>query len=130
MQALVLQHQRIANHDATHAGVFFGKLQQQRDDAARLLRACTFAVGDLANQTNHRLVHEVDQPFEHLGLAGEVTVQGRFAHADFGGQACGGDALGTGLLEHGHQGLQYLQPAFTGAWPFACRRRVLVALVL
>ena len=90
----------------------------------------TFAVGDLANQTNHRLVHEVDQPFEHLGLAGEVTVQGRFAHADFGGQACGGDALGTGLLEHGHQGLQYLQPAFTGAWPFACRRRVLVALVL
>jgi hypothetical protein len=59
-----------------------------------------------------------------------VPVQGRFAHTNFVGQASCGDAFGARLLEHGHQGLQYLQPAFTRPWPFACRRRVLVALVL
>jgi hypothetical protein len=33
LQALVLQHQRVAVHDAAHARVFFGELQQQRHDA-------------------------------------------------------------------------------------------------
>ena len=121
LQALVLQHQRIADHDAAHAGVFFGKLQQQRHDARGLVGAHGLAVGDLTDQADHGLVHKVDQAFKHLGLAGEVPVQGGFAHTNFGGQAGGGDALCAGLFQHGGQCLQNLQTALARAWALARR---------
>jgi hypothetical protein len=102
----VLQHQRVANHDAAHTGGFFGKLKQQRHDAGRLLGALGFAVGDLADQAHGGLVNKVNQALEHLRLAGKVAVQSRLAHPDFGGQACRGHAFGARLLQHGGQGLQ------------------------
>ena len=57
------------------------------------------------------LLDELDQPLEHLRLAGEVAVQRRLAHFQPGRQRRRGDALGARLLQHGGQRLQDLHAA-------------------
>jgi hypothetical protein len=80
------------------------------------------AFADLVDQREDALLDEFDQAFEHLRLAGEVAVQGRFAHIELGGQRRGGDALGARLLEHGGQRLQDLHAALTRLGTLAHRR--------
>eukprot|EP01136_Pigoraptor_vietnamica_P032189 Opistho-1_new@93748 len=113
LQTLVLEHQRIADHDARHTGVALGELHEQHEDAGRLLAAGgTFALEDLVDQREDALLDEVDEALEHLGLAREVAVQGRLAHLEPRGQRGGGDPLGTRLLQHGGQRLQDLHAPF------------------
>jgi hypothetical protein len=42
------------------------------------------------------LLDEFDQPFEHLGLAGEVAVERRFRNVKFCSQSGGGDLFTLG----------------------------------
>jgi hypothetical protein len=58
------------------------------------------------------------QPLEHLRLAGEMAVQGRFGKFQFAGQRGGGDLVAFGLLQHLGQSFQNLLPAL--AWRCAC----------
>jgi len=78
LQALVLVHQRVAGQHARHAAVLLRKTEQQRHDGIGLLQAAFFFLRDLVDQAEHGLLDELDQPFEHLRLAGEVAVQRRF----------------------------------------------------
>jgi len=120
VQALVLEHQGIANHHASHARVLVGKLQEHGHHASRFLFARFLAFGNLVDQRKHAVLNEVDQTLKHLRLAREVTVQRGLAHLQLGGEGRGGDALGTRLFEHDGQGLQDLHPAFTRLGAFAC----------
>lgn len=121
LQAFMLKHQRITHHHPHHAGVAFAKLQQQRDDAAglaqshfgRLVGGRHVTPGDLLHQRENGLLDEVNEPFEHLRLAGEMAVQRRLAHRQPRGERSRGDALGTRLLQHLGQHLQNLHAALT-----------------
>ena len=114
LQALVLIHQRVADHDARHARVALGELHQQRKDASGLLGAGgAFALEDLVHQGEHALLDEIDQALEHLGLAREVPVERSLAHLEPGRQRGGGDPLGAWLLEHGGERLQDLHAPLT-----------------
>ena len=75
----------------------------------------------LVDQREDARLDELDQPFEHLRFAGEVSVQGRFAHRKLGGQRGGGHTLAARLLEHAGQRLQDLHAALAGLGPLAGR---------
>ncbi len=45
------------------------------------LSTIAFFVSNLVDQSENRLLNEVDQAFKHLGFAGKVAVQRRLAHA-------------------------------------------------
>ena len=45
----------------------------------------------------YAVLYEVDQPFEHLRLAGEMAVQRRFAHVQLARQGGGGDAISSAM---------------------------------
>jgi hypothetical protein len=83
-----------------------------------------FAGDDLLHQREDRLLDELDQAFKHLGLAGEMAVQRRFAHRQAGSQRGGGDAVCTGLFQHGRQGLQDLLAALAWLGTFARTRGI------
>ena len=85
---------------------------------AALLERVGLALLHLVDQGEHRLLDEIDQPLEHLRLAGEMPVQGRLAHLQPRRQGGGGDALAR-LLQHLRQSLQDLQAplARLGAHP-------------
>jgi hypothetical protein len=87
------------------------ELQQHEDDAAGLQRRVGVAFGDLVDQREDALLDELDEPFEHLRLAGEMAVQRGLAHRQLGGQRGGGDAVGARLFQHGGQRLQDLHAA-------------------
>ena len=109
-----LQDQGVTDHHAGHAGIALCKLQQHEDDASRVVTAVTRALGDLVEQGEETGLDEFDEPFEHLRLAREVAVQGRFADLQACRQGRRGDAVGVGLLQHRSQGLQNLDAALTG----------------
>jgi hypothetical protein len=67
------------------------------------------------------LFDEFDQPLEHLGLAGEVAVQGRFAHVQPSRQGRRSDALGARLLQHRRQRLKNLDAPLARLGALACR---------
>ena len=121
LQALVLQHQRVARHQARQPGVALTKLQHQRHHARGLPGAhvsALFGRGQLAahhllHQREHGLLDEVDQRLVHLRLAGKVPVQRGLAHRQARSQRSRGDALGPGLLQHGGQRLQNLRAPFS-----------------
>ena len=73
-----------------------------------------FLAGDLIDQPEQRRFDELDQPLEHLRLAGKVPVKRRFRDRKLGGQRRRGDALALGLLQHLGQRLQDLQTALAG----------------
>ena len=131
LQAFMLKHQRITHHHPHHAGVAFTKLQQQRDDAAglaqpyfcRLVGGRHVTPGDLLHEREHGLLDEVDEPLEHLRLAGEMAVQRRFTHRQTRGQCGRSDALGAGLFQHGRQRLQDLHAPLARLGPLAGRWR-------
>ena len=119
LQALVFKHQCIAGHHPRHARVFFGELEHQGDYFAQAHSMVGFALDDLVDQREDRLLDELDQAFKHLRLAGKVTVQRRLAHVQARGQCRGGDAFRAGLLEHAGQGLQNLNAPLAGLGPLA-----------
>src|SRR3990167_7095878 len=110
LQALVFVHQRVAHHDACHAGVLLTKLQQQGHELARTRHGIGLSFTQLVDQTEHRLLDELDQALKHLRLAGEVAVERGLAHIQSCRQRGRGDALGTRLLQHGGQRVQDLHP--------------------
>jgi len=61
----------------------------------------------LIRPKNARL-DEFDQSFEHLRLAGEMAVQGRFRHGQSGRQCGSGDLFAFRLLQHCGEGLKNL----------------------
>ena len=81
VQAVVLEYQGIAHHDAAHAGVFFAKLQEHGHHVRRFMRSVAFFISDLVDEGKNRLFDKVDQAFKHLGFASKVAVQSRLAHA-------------------------------------------------
>ena len=125
----MLQHQRIAHHHAHQARIALTKLQQQRHHARCLVGAALgglrgigrVAPDNLRHPREHGLLDEIDQPLEHLGLAGEVAVQGCLAYRQARGQRRRGDALGPGLLQHLGQCLQDLHAPLAGLGPLARR---------
>ena len=119
MQAVVFKHQSVTHHHAGHAGVFLAELQHHRHEAATSYSGISLAFGNLVNKGKNALLDELDQAFKHLRLAGEVAIKRGLAHLQPGGQGRRGDALGTGLLQHGGQGLQNLHAALAGLEPFA-----------
>lgn len=96
VQAVVFKHQRIAHHDARHARIALGKLQQHGEHAAQFVRRFVRSLGDLIEQTEHTGFDEFDQALEHLRLAGEMAVERGFADLELGGQCRGGDPIEPG----------------------------------
>ena len=107
-------HQGIAGEDPGHAPVALGKAQQQVQDQFHLLQAHFLFRRDLVDEAQQAGLDEFDEALEHLGLAGEVTIEGGLGAFEAGGQGGRGDFLALGLFQHGRQGLQYLQLAFAG----------------
>jgi len=123
LQALVFVDQGVAHHDARHARVLLTELHEQGHQAPRAQHGVGFAVVELVDEAEHRLLDELDQSLEHLRLAGEVAVQRGLAHVQAGGQRSGGHAVGARLLEHGGQSLQNLHPALTRLGSLSASRR-------
>ena len=121
LEAVVFKHQGVAHHDPRHARVALGKLQQHCHHVTRFLHRSVVALGNLVEQTEDAGFNELDKAFKHLRLAGEMPVQRRLRHLEARGQGCCGDALSPGLLEHGRQGLQYLNTPLTGLGSLAWR---------
>ena len=100
-------------------GIFLSKLNQHGRSArpgARPLRLPIVQPGlallDLTGEGEDRLLDEFNQALEHLRLAGKVAVQRRFADLQPRRQRGRGDALATGLFQHGGQRLQDLHASF------------------
>jgi hypothetical protein len=74
LQALVLVDQRIADQHSCHAAVGLSKIEQHADHRSYLLQTRRFLGADLVDQAENRGFDELDQPFKHLSLAGEVPV--------------------------------------------------------
>ena len=66
---------------------------------------------------------ELNQPFEHLRLAGEVPIERRFRNIQPGCECGCGDLLAFRILQHLRERLQNLQLALAGFGP---HRRPLV----
>ena len=56
------------------------RLAWQQPYFGRLVMGWHVTPGDLLHQRERGLLDEVNEPFEHLRLAGEMAVQRRFAH--------------------------------------------------
>ena len=108
LQALVLVDQGIADQHARHAAVLLRKTEQHRDDRLELAQSAFFLGRDLVHQRKQRLLDELDEPLEHLGLALEVAVERRLRHAQPRRQRRRGDLLARGTLQHLRQRLQDL----------------------
>ena len=74
----------------------------------RLLRQTATHTGDLSDAA---LLDELDEPFEHLRLAGEVAVEGGFRNIELRRQQCRGDFFAGRVFQHFGNGLQNLQLA-------------------
>jgi hypothetical protein len=70
--------------------------------------------GDAVDQAEQGLLDELDETLVHLGLAGEVAVEGGLRYLHPGRQGRGGDLFRLGGFQHARQGLQDLYLAFAG----------------
>ena len=73
-----------------------------------LAQAAFFLAGDLVDQRKQRLLDEIDQPLEHLRLAGKMPVQRRLGHIQLLRQRGSGDFFRCRAFEHLRQRLQNL----------------------
>ena len=80
LQARVFADQRVAHQHAGHTGVLLGKGQQHGDNRPQLAQPVRLLGRNLVDQGKNAAFDEVDQPFEHLRLAGKVPVQRGFGH--------------------------------------------------
>lgn len=94
-------------------GFFSAKPEQHQHDGAGLRHAVLVLRGDLVDQAEDGLFDELDEAFEHLGLAREVAIERRFGDIEARGKRGRGDLLALGGLEHGGEGLQDLHTALT-----------------
>ena len=76
LQPVVLGHQRVAGQYAGDA-IALGERQQHGDGLARLAHAIGLETAIWLTTVKMLVFDELDQPFEHLRLAGEMAVQGR-----------------------------------------------------
>src|SRR5207253_4246057 len=79
------------------------------------------ALDHLVDEREDALLDELDQPLEHLRLAREVAIERRFRDVEARGERCGGDAIGTRLLQHRRQRLEDLDAPLAGTRALACR---------
>ncbi|BDC26069.1 hypothetical protein NB2BOR_A03600 [Bordetella parapertussis] len=114
LQPVVLGHQRVAGQYAGDAAIALGERQQHGDGLARLAHAIGLGDGDLVDHREDAGFDELDQPFEHLRLAGEMAVQGGLGHLHARGQGRGGDACGVRLFEHLRKRMQDLGLSLAG----------------
>ena len=78
---------------------------------ARILRQHAVELDDqLAD-----LGDELDQPLEHLRLAGKMPIKRSLGHGQPRSQCSGGDSLSPWILQHLRKGLQDLQLALSGS---------------
>src|SRR6185503_19019791 len=73
-----------------------------------LAHAALLLARDPVDEREHGLLDELDQPFEHLRLAAEVTVERRLGEFQPRRKSRGGDSLPGRILQHLRQRLQDL----------------------
>ncbi len=112
LQGVVFVDEGVADQHPGHARVFLREYQQYVDDAFDLHEAIGFFAGDFVDEAEQGLLDEVDQPFEHLRLAGEVPVERGFGDVEFCRQRGGGDFFALGRFQHLGQSFQNLLFAF------------------
>jgi len=112
LQPFVFMHQRIADQHPGHATIFLREREQHRNQAFELLQPARLLGADLVRQREDRLLDELDQPFEHLCLAREMSVERRLGDIEPGRECRCGDLLRRGPLEHLGQVLQDLLLSF------------------
>ncbi len=108
----MLADQGIAGHHAHHAGILLGEGEQHLDQLVTLLAAVGFVLGDAVGEREHGGLDELDQPFVHLRLGGEVPVERGLGDVELLRQRGGGDAFPFRRLEHLREGFQNFEPAF------------------
>jgi hypothetical protein len=99
-QALVLEHQRVADHHARHAGVLLAELQQHQRDALGLQRPDSRARTIWLTSVKTLLSMNSISPSNICALLAKWRYSAASRHVEPGGQRGGGDALGAGLLQH------------------------------
>src|SRR5436190_2817662 len=107
-EPVILEDQRVTDHDPRHARVLFAELEQHGEHLLDLDARVGVALDDLVDEREDALLDELDQPFEHLRLAREVAIERGLRHLELGGERRGGDALGARLLQHGRERLEDL----------------------
>ncbi|OGA41548.1 MAG: hypothetical protein A3G28_01425 [Betaproteobacteria bacterium RIFCSPLOWO2_12_FULL_68_19] len=117
LQPLVLADQRVAGHDAHHAGVLLGEREQHLDQPLGLAVPVGLVLGDAVGQREDRALDELNQALVHLRLGSEVAVERGLGDVQLPRQGGGGDALPFRRLEHLREGFQDLELAF----PFGAR---------
>ena len=102
MQALVLEHQRVADHHARHAGVLLAELQQHARATLLRLHAAPSVSRSTIWLTSVKTLCSMNsiRPSNICALLAKWRYSAASRHLELGGQRRGGDALGAGLLEH------------------------------
>ena len=100
VQAFGFPRQRVTGENAGDARVAVGKGQQQQQHLLAAQGRGALLIEDDLDTTEQRVLDELDKTFEHLGLAGEMSVQGGFGYPDLASQSGGGNAIARVCFQH------------------------------
>jgi hypothetical protein len=129
LQALVLAHQRVAGHDAHHAGILLREREQHLDQLSGLPQARRLRLVMRFASVNTELSMNSISPSYICALEAKVAVERRFRDLQAAGERRGGDALPLRRLEHLRESLQDFEPAFAFGAGHGRSQRILCSAV-